>query len=298
MISVVEEDLQKYEDTLYLDNYRIAINYINISGNEDYSTEKEVVLHENTEVIGGCCFNSSHISSFVCFNDFKEIEIQGFGSCNFEEIIFDYPIILGEGAFEYNYNLRNLKLNCDFIPKECFDGIGEYVEEGANIVLENTKYIMESAFRNAKINTIKFPDTLTYIGEYSFPYAEFKNELVFNDNLKRIGGSAFSGAKFKNGILKLPVGLEDIEYKAFENSNLTDLYIPCTVKTIGNLDVDFNNVGKGIKLHMSQATFNRLNARRKLRTDNIEIENIDKLIDTMSFKDINRKNLEETKIIR
>ncbi len=120
---------------------------------------------------------------------------------------------------------------------------------------------------------------------------------MFNNNLRRIGGCAFSGAKFKNGILKLPVGLEDIEYKAFEDSNLTDLYIPCTVKTIGNLDVDFNNAGKGIKLHMSQATFDRLNARRKLCTDNIEIENIDKLIDTMSFKDVNRKNLEESRMV-
>lgn len=180
-----------------------------------------------------------------------------------EEVVIDHMISIDIAAFKTNTALRKIDICADTIPMWCFAEAGIRNIEGVDITLRKVKSIGFQSFFGAHIKSIEFPNTFNAIFE-----------------------EAFGNAIFEEKVLKLPEGITFIGSGAFDGSNLTDIYVPDTLKHISDL------TECGIKIHMSPKLFEKLNLELN---ENIIIESVDYLIDKMSFKNINKMYLESNK---
>ena len=100
------------------------------------------------------------------------------------------------------------------------------------------------------LTSVKFPNSLTYIGKYSFEMCENLATVTLPNSLINIEEEAFYGCK-KLESLNLPDNLESIGKSAFSGcERLTTLTIPGSVETIGNFA--FQNCENIVSLTISE----------------------------------------------
>lgn len=156
----------------------------------------------------------------------------------------------------YNYYLHfDKKVN--LIPAEAFYGTGllkavklpsdvksiEIAAFQACSSLEKVEFnegletIGERAFSSSKkLNNLEFPSTLRTIGFNAFSYCSSLSRVVFNEGLKTIDDNAFLSDSNSNIGLKeftLPSTLESIGAKAFRDMRKETVFIPASVKYMG-----------------------------------------------------------------
>lgn len=229
---------------------------------------EEAKIPEGVKCIDAEAFESSFIKDIKFPDSLEIIKKNAFHDCQYlKDIYIKNDCTLAEFAFCHTLFLENIDIVCRKISDFCFKNSGNR-GDGLNIVLHDTEYIGNNAFMDCLINNIVWPITL-----------------------KTIDNRAFCEAEFAFPKLVLPEGLESIGEKVFYNTEgLTDVYIPSSVKYIGDLMAPSD-----IKFHMSKYTAERFFGNTTPpKHIIIEDDILTELIDTLSFKEINKRILEET----
>ncbi len=135
--------------------------------------------------------------------------------------------ISGEGAMPYYWEKT--------APWEAYRNSNRIIKE--LIFAEGVTKIGEGAFARCNVQKITFSSTITEIGSRAFSYcADYLSDkpLVIPGTVKTIGSSAF--AETPLGDIILEEGVETIGADAFTKGTNITLYIPSTVKQIGDND--------------------------------------------------------------
>lgn len=197
--------------------------------------------------------------------------------CNHpKKIIFDVYDVLDPVSPKDIDNLMDKKV---YRQVECFkvthpmnkslktvDGI-LYTKDGKTLILcppqktgrveiaEGTETIHQSAFKNCRINGVKFPESMRRIESSAFCWCRNLKVVEMNDGLEYILDTAFYSCRklkkvkfskkikkisygaFYNTNLKkitLPEGLTGIGANAFARCHLKDVYLPDSIVSIGD----------------------------------------------------------------
>ncbi len=187
---------------------------------------------------------------------------------NIKQVFIHSNIALAADAFFRLPNLQEIEINNKIVPEGLMelcgfmDKISEPDYEGVNIILKNTIKIEEYSFMHNKIKSINFPKTL-----------------------KKICECAFYESYFVDPVLIIPDGVEEIDDFVFDETNLTDVYIPDSIKHFGVIE-NCKTV-----FHMSKETFDKLHI-----SEDVKVEfgkTLNELIDEYGFKQVNLMNLEK-----
>ena len=94
---------------------------------------------------------------------------------------------------------------------------------------KNTNYdvkpiaVLAGVFSNKGITSVKFPNTLKYIGRAAFAGGNYLTEVIIPDSVTMIAGSAFFGNNITN--VEIGTGITSIGAYAFENNPLVTVNI-------------------------------------------------------------------------
>lgn len=175
-----------------------------------------VKISEGIECLGDSCFACcDKLTSVTLPDTLKKIKHDAFENCGITEIILpDSVIEFGYGCFEKCDDLKYAKLpkNLETIPPHIFENCSmlEKVELPENVV-----NIEESAFAGCSIKINEIPSTVKCIEKYAFQFCtNFIDEL------------------------RLPNGIESIGDSALNHFHVKKLYIPSSVKFIGEKIID------------------------------------------------------------
>jgi hypothetical protein len=122
--------------------------------------------------------------------------------------------------------------------------IGGDIFKGSNVttVNINTDTIGEGIFRECQhLETINYGNNVTRVSNDAFSYTNLTSFDFSNTNIKTIGPRAFLGAKLTEVNL---TGIQRIEYEAFMNNDLRELYLPKSINYLqallfkGNLNLE------------------------------------------------------------
>jgi hypothetical protein len=91
--------------------------------------------------------------------------------------------------------------------------------------------IGEGAFANVNLDSIVLPAQLEVIGNKAFAYNSWIENIVIPDTVKSIGKLAFQSCSLKG--IGFGKGLESIDDYAFDENNLTVLFLPENLKSVG-----------------------------------------------------------------
>ena len=235
------------------------------------STKKldKIKWPRSATTIDFCVFSNSSISAIELPETLERIESFAFAFSQLKSITFPNSVTyLGSSAFERCKALEKLTLSNRLteIPEHCF----YYCEKlDAVVVPDSVKTIGDSAFYSCNsLKKIALPADITKIPKSCFSYCSFTNlsalpnsietieERAFfaNDSLeiitlpsslKTLGNNAFSGCSNVTSIT-LPEGLETIGQDAFacKNKKVKSIVVPDSVKEVGTIFDDFENVTK------------------------------------------------------
>lgn len=128
-------------------------------------------------------------------------------------------------------------------------------------VPEGVEKITDFAFCNSEIESIKLPDSVKKIGDEAFSHCYNLKEINLGDGVKQLGNYVFSWDEslmaielpstiqevgihsfYKSGIKNIILndGLKSISQNAFSGTHIEKLYIPESVKHIGNYAISKN----------------------------------------------------------
>lgn len=141
------------------------------------------------------------------------LKIIGDGTFQFTDVkIVDIPDgveIIGDSAFWY----------CERIEKLSFG--------------KGVKAIGKKAFcQCTSLTSIELPTEITEIAQEAFYFCKKLVDVKFPQGLKKIGSRVFLGCNDLSQV-ELPSGLEEIGESAFGGTQLCDVVIPASVKTVG-----------------------------------------------------------------
>lgn len=139
----------------------------------------------------------------------KAIYRGAFAGRNIRSVVIPNSVeVLGEGVFKDCYNLQSVTLSKKLteIPAEVFFGC-------------------------RSLNNVKLPDSVTQIGASAFENCWRLSDITLNKGLTNIDNSAFYGC-YDLQKVALPETVTQIGYYAFSCTQLTELTVPASVKTI------------------------------------------------------------------
>ena len=165
---------------------------------------------------------------------------------------------IGEAAFKHCFSIRRVTISegIEVIENSAFElcvSLHEVTLPSTLKIIGSETEEIAGAFESTKINKINLPESVTYIGPYTFHvcsdlqsiklpdimetinegafYGCSKlSEIIFPKNLKIIGDSAFRVCHLS--VVKIPYGTEQILGSAFLDSGVTEIHIPSTVTKI------------------------------------------------------------------
>ena len=170
-----------------------------------------------------------------------------FLGCNIVSVNIGYGVVsIGEEAFSYCYELKNVTINSGSIGKEAFYGakinsvtlgdgvtsIGDsafiYVPLTSVVIPKSVTSIGKEAFSYCDIIKLTFENggNLDSIGDYAFSGNPLVGEIAFPDGLTKIGAYSFYGCEFVTGFV-LPDGVVNVGEAAFSLcKKLTSINLP------------------------------------------------------------------------
>ena len=217
--------------------------------------------------IESCVFYKSSITAIELPETLERIESAAFVSSKLKSITIPNSVTyLGRRAFDYCKALEKIALSNRLteIPEQCF----YYCDKLDSVVVpDSVKTLGESAFYSCKslkkialpANITKIPkhcfancpitdlsalpDSIETIEEYAFGGNDSLKIIALPSSLKTLGNDAFSCCSNVTSIT-LPEGLETIGPKAFRLTHVKSIVIPDSVKEVGTIFEDFENVTK------------------------------------------------------
>ncbi len=257
-----------------------GVNYICTEENKILAYANDDFIGNDIEIVDGTtaikvqAFQYSEKVESVSFPEsLEKIEEQAFEECiNLKGVCIKNNVVLEQCVFVNCYNLENLDVACISIPEHAFVRCGSKTENGLNIILRNTEKIEFGAFADCYINELNLPK-----------------------KLHEICNRAFYNTKFNNPILRLPEGLQMLGNEVFDNSNLTDVYLPESIQYVERQS------SPNIKFHLPRFRY-KIIKEKVIDTPNeylldtfVPDDTIDELLTGTSFKQLNGKRLDYEK---
>lgn len=175
------------------------------------------------------------LSNFKSEN-FNYIGTESFKDSIFNEantsIVVEGNSMLGRGIFA-GTNVKNITIKTEKYGHDMFDGC-QHIE---HVTFDSSvSYILPGTFQNTNLTTLDFSNT----------------------NIKHIGARAYKGAKLTDVNFE---GIERIDYSAFENNDIKELYLPKSInylqsnlfygnKNMTKLTVAYDTLTSGTTLPM------------------------------------------------
>lgn len=100
--------------------------------------------------------------------------------------------------------------------------------------------IGEAAFGQTSLTKIDITNNVSIIGDYAFFNNKELQQVTFGSNLKTIGNQSFAYCSSLSKI-ELPEGLEEIGDEAFYRCHSEHIYLPSTLKRIGEYAFDYSS---------------------------------------------------------
>ena len=162
----------------------------------------------------------------------EHIEKNAFAGCKFENIILPESLSeIGEAAF------RGCDISHLIVPDSILS-LGFAAFRGCDIgelrLSCNLKRIEGRCFEHARIEELKLPDSVEYIGELAFYEYENSKGINLPESLKEVGTSAFYLRKCQINTRKIPENIEKIGDQAFNDAIFgKNIHLHKNIKEIG-----------------------------------------------------------------
>ncbi len=157
----------------------------------------------------------------------SEIGEYAFMNSNLTRITIPKGIIVANSAFYHSYSLESVTVKSAEIGNSAFAGCTSL----KRISLENTVSIGSYAFSQNKAESVKLPETVSYVGECAFKDSSELLEVVIQGG--EIAQKAFYNCHNLN-TLKLGDRVSSIGAEAFLNTDLSEIELSRHVETIGD----------------------------------------------------------------
>lgn len=103
---------------------------------------------------------------------------------------------------------------------------------GSYMIPDGTEIIGDNAFLEALVENVTFPESIKEIGKYAFKYCSKLISISFPKSLDKIGENAFYSSGLNN--VEFSEGVKEIGSYAFAETNLDEIVLPSSLKTVGN----------------------------------------------------------------
>lgn len=228
--------------------------------------------------IGSSVFSYKKVTSLVTNNNLLRIKNSAFqGNTDLKTLVIaDTVKEIGQQAFLACNNLENVTIGngLEKLGQGVFDGCKWYydfpVDEAVYIgkilyrykgtvsgeftIKDGTVSIADNAFDNQKkMTSVVIPQSVKYIGTYSFRDCTLLKEVTLPQNLVELGNCAFKGSGLTSVVIPdsmtmignafnncadlksitIGAGIKQIDYAAFEGCGIEELVIPANVTEYG-----------------------------------------------------------------
>ena len=190
-----------------------------------------LVIDKGVTSVGNYTFWGKDLGSLVTLSDsVKRIGNAAFGNTNIDFVELNEGLeTIGEYAFGAS-ELKEIIIpnSVNSISNDAF--LNSYIEK-ASLGNGISRIENETFYNCTRLSDINIPESVNYIGNYSFAKTGVK-DIIIPDSVKYIGKGAFSNSDITS--IKLSKNITRIEDNTFSNcANLSEIVIPNTVKYIG-----------------------------------------------------------------
>lgn len=192
-----------------------------------------LTIPNGVEIIADECLRSNdYIKVVNCPSTLKKIGNNAFNYSSLEMINFNEGLLeIGDCAF------YDTKIRMSYLP-DSLEYLGDSAFEDCNLLQEvkfghHLKNIPNSCFRKTAISYIKLEEGIESIGNCAFESLYNLRKIDFCSSLKKIGENAFSNSSRTLVELNFNEGLIEIGNNAFSNGYVENLYLPDSLKYIG-----------------------------------------------------------------
>lgn len=232
-----------------------------------------LILHDNIRSIHKYAFSNNNLSSLHLPKEIRFIGYEAFSTNKLTTIILPEKLqIIGRAVFSNNQIKENVELpDCiQYVGEECFGDIDYIFPKTSDIGLydvSNNDIVdlyasLKERYKSDLMGHLPYKlkrenenlhllqdyeveienNTITaYYSKYVWDKIKIPKTLQ-NQEVKCIGKEVFRGCKFTE--VQLPITLVDIQDRAFQRNNLSELIIPNNVKRIGNMAFQGNEIRK------------------------------------------------------
>lgn len=180
-----------------------------------------ITLPDSVEILGNEAFYGNPLKEFKFSSNIKRIGDRALYDCGitFNKLSFNEGLIsIGSEVFHghFDTNLAAWPLRSNI----------------KNISLPSTlEFIGSQAFAGSTFTEVTIPASMTKITDGAFSSCYYLTVVNFHDNITEIGDEAFQNSGITN--ITLPETIKSIGSKAFNNSSLLSFTIPNSVTYIG-----------------------------------------------------------------
>ncbi|MCI9435038.1 MAG: leucine-rich repeat protein [Bacilli bacterium] len=221
---------------------RILNNMLVSISKQDVVNGVLTILNGVEIIANGCLRDNKYVEIVNCPSTLKKIGNNAFQNSSLEMINFNEGLIeIGDCAF------YDTKIRMSYLP-DSLEYLGDSAFEDCNLLQEvkfghHLKNIPKCCFRGTSISCIKLEEGIESIGDGAFEYLKKLRKIDFCSSLKKIGDNAFSNNSRTLVELNFNEGLIEIGNNAFSNGYVENLYLPDSLKYIGD-DVPMEKLKK------------------------------------------------------
>lgn len=192
-----------------------------------------------------CLYGLTGIREIAFSESLICVQPSAISNCDVEKLIFRKNL--------KNIDTENLRTNKNLRCIEIEDGNKYYTNLHGNLysadmnsliygfnnhIADTTRWIERNSFTDSNIKSIKFPESVTNIGDSAFLRCERLKDVLFSgSNVVTIGEGAFEQCKSLKRIV-LPESVQIIGYAAFRQSGLKELRFADRNEDSPNLQID------------------------------------------------------------